>query len=397
MITITGTLSKAWLHRALGVVFDREYYFDPRRRHAVDSRCNDYAARTFPGMGIFYSESNLGRIDYWDKDQVLIGGIQPNMILGLLLGAEFVPADDRDADITSGCLGRGGWASAHADNPGPGEQELGHVGWASAHADNPGAGEQEQHGLKPILPAPEALLNHNLVRLFDQQIESVRKAGLRPIPPFFWDSSGRAVLHGVLTTAQKLCGEAIFMDLLTEPQKCRKRLNWIADAYIALCRHFARVADLPITDVHVGECSCCMVSPALVEEFVVPVTARIGAALGPVRFHSCGTSTHLFPALQRLDRLGSLDLGSETSLAKAREIFGRRLPITIAPAPQTMSAESTGPILDWAQRVLEENAGGPLGYVFHLEPSYHVETIHALMDFVRRQPGFQNTGGLKNG
>jgi hypothetical protein len=348
MITITGTLSKGWMNRALGVAFDRDYYFDPAKRHAIDCRCNEYAAETFPNIGVFYSESNLGRIDYWDKNQVLIGGIQPNMILGMLLGADFVPADDRDADITPCCL------------------------------KNKEAGD---------LPAPAAMLNHDLVRLFDKQTQSVRKGRHRPIPPFFWDSSGRAVIHGVLTTAQKLCGESIFMDMLTEPAKCMSLLNWIADAYIALCQHFAQAADLSITDVHVGECSCCMVSPALVEEFVAPITSRIGEALGPVRFHSCGTSTHLLPALTRIDHLHSLDFGSETSIRKAREVFGPERPITIAPSPQDMSAGSTEPILEWAKRVLEENVGGNLGYVFHLEPSYNVETIHALTDFVQHQTG----------
>jgi hypothetical protein len=353
MITITGTLSKAWMNRALGVAFDRDYYFDPAKRHAIDCRCNEYAAETFPNMGVFYSESNLGRIDCWDKSQVLIGGIQPNMILGMLLGADFVPADDRDADITPCCL----------KNKEPGD-----------------------------LPSPETLLNHDLVRLFDKQIRSERKRQLCPIPPFFWDSSGRAVIHGVLTTAQKLCGETIFMDMLTEPAKSMRLLNWIADAYIVLCRHFAEAADLPVTDVHVGECSGCMIGPALVEEFVAPVTSRIGATLGPVRFHSCGTSTHLLEALTRIHPLGSLDFGSETSIRQAREVFGPQMPITIAPSPQDMSAESTEPILDWAQRVLEENAGGNLGYVFHLEPSYNVETIYALTDFVQHHIGGSSSG-----
>jgi len=357
MITITGTLSKAWMNRAIGVAFDRDYYFDPKKRHATDCRCNEYAVETFPNMVVFYSESNLGRIDYWDKNQVQIGGIQPNMILGMLLGADFVPADNRDADITPGCLSGKNVAE---------------------------------------LPAPEDLLDHDLVRLFDKQMKSERKRQLRPIPPFFWDASGRATIHGVLTTAQKLCGETVFMDMLTEPANCRRLFDWIADAYIVLCRHFAEAADLPITDVHVGECSCCMISPALVEEFVAPGTSKIGAVLGPVRFHSCGTSTHLLSALTRIDHLRSLDFGSETSIHKAREIFGGEMPITIAPSPQDMSAEGTGPILDWAEQVLEENAGGNLGYVYHLEPSYNVETIHVLTDFVRRQPGFQEVGGPRD-
>ena len=104
MITISGTLSKGWMARALGVTFDRDYYFDPQRRYAIDCRCYEYAAKQFPGLRLFYSESNLGQIDYWDKNQILIGGIQPNMILGMLLGADFIPQDHLDADISPGCL-----------------------------------------------------------------------------------------------------------------------------------------------------------------------------------------------------------------------------------------------------------------------------------------------------
>jgi len=345
MISITGTLSKAWMNEALGVAFDRDYYFDPARRHAIDCQCNEYATEKFPGMGLFYSESNLGRLQYWDKGQVQIGGIQPNMILGILLGADFVPADNRDADITPGRL-----AGVDPDE----------------------------------LPAPETLLRYDLIRLFDDQIARIRGEGsLRPIPPFFWDASGRATIHGVLTTAQKFYGETVFLDLMTEPRKCRKILDWIADAYIVLCRHFAQKARLPITDVHVGECSACMISPVLMKEFVVPVTSRIAQTLGPVRFHSCGPSTHLLEAIAGIDRLQSVDLGGETSIHKAREVCGRETLISIAPLPRDMSAESPAPILDWAGQVLEENAGSNLAFVYHIEPGYNLEAIRALTDFLR--------------
>ena len=102
MIAISGTLSKGWIAGNLGVVFDREYYFNPNRRYSIDCRCNEHAAQRFGDMRLFYSESNLGQIDYWDRDQMLIGGIQPNMILGMLLGADLVAWADKDADITGG-------------------------------------------------------------------------------------------------------------------------------------------------------------------------------------------------------------------------------------------------------------------------------------------------------
>ncbi len=352
MITISGTLSKAWMHEQLGVAFDRDYYFDPAKRLAVDRQCNDYALREFPGMGLFYSESNLGRLAHWDASQVLVGGIQPNMILGMLVGAEFIPAEDRDADITPAPLA----------------------------------------GVSPAdLPSPEDLLSHDLIGLFDDQIESIRcrkDASLLPVPPFFWDASGRVAIHGVLTTAQKLWGEAVFLDMMTEPERCKQIMAWIAEACVVLCRHFSQVGDLPIASVHVGECSCCMVSPASVTDFVAPLTASIGRELGPVRLHSCGASTHLLEAFAEIENLGALDLGGETTVGKAREVFGAQMPISIAPLPEHMSDEGAGPILEWAQTVLSDNAGGPLEYVYHVEPGYNLDTIRALADFASRQPDF---------
>ncbi len=348
MITISGTLSKAWMAGALGVSFDHDYYFDPDKRYAVDSLCNEYASEHFGGMRLFYSESNLGQLNYWDKDQIQIGGIQPNMILGMLLGADFIPQDDKDADISPGCLTK----------------------------------------KEPCdLPRPESLLDHPLINLFDEQIRRVQSDSqkqLRPIPPFFWDTSGRAAIHGTMTSAQKLMGETIFVDMMTRPQPCLEIMHWIAEAFVVLCRHFSQTANLPITEVHIGECSSCMVSPEMIGQFVVPVTSKISQELGPVRLHSCGPSTNHLEAFSRITNLQSLDLGGDTSITKAREVFGKEMLISVSPLPNDMSAESTEPILRWAKRILEENDGGNLEYIYHLEHAYNVNTIYALTDFVMK-------------
>ena len=353
MITISGTLSKGWMARALGVRFDRDYYFNPDRRYAIDCECNEYAAAEFPGMRLFYSESNLGQIDYWDKKQIQIGGIQPNMILGMLFGADFVPYDSYDADITQECLLR--------------------------------------EGLDEV-PVMGGLLDHELVKLFDEQIQQIKNdpsRQLRVIPPFFWDTSGRAAIHGVLTSAQKFLGEKFFMAMITEPELCRDILDLIGKAFIVLCRHFSEIADLPITSVHVGECSSCMVSPELIEKFVAPVTSEIGEELGPVRLHSCGPSTNHLRAFSKITNLYSLDLGGNTSIKKARQIFGKDMLISVAPLPSDMSNENTEPILSWTKRILEENEGGNLEYVYHVEENYNIDTIRALTDFVNNLPDFK--------
>jgi hypothetical protein len=275
------------------------------------------------------------------------------MILGMLLGADFISQDQCDADITPGCL-----IEKNLDD----------------------------------LPAPESFLSNELIRLCDEQIQEVQNGteGRCPIPPFFWDASGRATIHGVMTTAQKFLGENIFMDMLTEPQRSLDIMNWIGDAYIALCRHFSQIAELPITGVHVGECSSCMVSPELIEKFVVPVISRIGEQLGPIRLHSCGPSTNLLQAFSRIENLISLDLGGDTSIGKVREIFGKQMLLSVSPLPQDMSSDKTDAILKWARQIVEENDGGNLEFIFHVEAAYNINTINALTDFVKDLPALHS-------
>jgi hypothetical protein len=175
--------------------------------------------------------------------------------------------------------------------------------------------------------------------------------------------------------------------MLTEPQRCLDIMDWIGDAYRALCRHFSQIAQLPVTGVHVGECSSCMVSPELIEKFVVPATSKIGKELGPIRLHSCGPSTNYLQAFSKIEKLYSLDLGGDTSIRKTREVFGKEMHISICPQPQDMSAKKTDAILAWAKRIFEENDDGNLEFIYHLEAGYNIETIYALTDLVKALPG----------
>ncbi len=344
-ISLTGSLSKGWMNRALDVAFDRQYYFDLQKRLEIDRRCNAYAGTELADLNIFYTESNLGEYAYFSDDQILVGGIQPNMILGMLIGAEFIPNDSMDADISM----------------------------------TPLKGKDPDE-----LPAPESLIEHELVKLFDEQIRQVRSEGkLTPVPPFFWDISGRATIHGTLTTAQKFLGESIFIDLMTVPENVVKVMDWITESFIVLMKHFSEIGELPVTAVHIGECSGCMVNPDMFAQFVVPHASRIAEAMGPLRFHSCGASTHLLECIKTISSLSWLDLGGDTSIAKARQVFGKNLAIDVAPMPADFSADSPDPILNWAKQVIAENAGGPLRILYHLEPDYKLEIVRALNDYMK--------------
>ena len=345
-LTLGTSVSKAFLAEALGVSFDRVYYFDPAVRREVDARCHQYVEGALADFDAFYTESNLGRKAWFDRSQVLIGGIQPNLILGMMLGAEFIPAPRGDADISPAC-----WAKRPLEE----------------------------------LPSPETLPDHPLLRQFDDQVRRVRRDGrLTPIPPFFWDASGRAAVHGALTTAHKFLGESFFMDLLADPDRVRHVMDWITAANIVLVRHFADLCGIAIQGVHVGECSSCMVGRDPWETFVLPTLQRIGAELGPVRLHSCGRSDHILEAARKVVRLDSLDLGGETSLARVRELFGRDLPVSVAPPARLLTQGKLDELIAWAHRVLEDNQGGGLTILFHLEPQYPLATLRAWQTWLQK-------------
>jgi len=339
LLTLETSVSKAFMAEALGVSFDRAYYFDPWLRREVDARCHQCAEEALKDLDVFYTESNLGRKAWFDRNQVLVGGIQPNLILGMLLGAEFIPAPRGDADISPAC-----WANR------PIEQ----------------------------LPPPDTLRDHPLIRQFDDQVRAVRREGpLTPIPPFFWDASGRAAIHGALTTAHKFLGDQFFMDLLAAPDRVRRVMDWITAANIVLVRHYADLCGIEIQVVHVGECSSCMVGGDAWETFVVPTLQRIGSELGPVRLHSCGRSDHILEAAGKVVRLDSLDLGGETSLVRVRRSFRRDLQVSIAPHAKLLTNGTFDEFTAWTEQVLEENQGGELVILYHLEPQYPLATLRA--------------------
>ncbi|MBN2024713.1 MAG: hypothetical protein JW809_18185 [Pirellulales bacterium] len=346
MVDLAVSVSKGWMARVLGPVFDRDYYFDPRRRHEIDTQCGEYVQAELADLGACFTESNLGRREYLAPNQVLVGGIQPNMILGMILGAQLIPGGDKDADITPQCL-----LGRRVDD----------------------------------LPEPESLPEHELVRLWDNQLATIRRAGHpRPIPPFFWDTSGRPAVHGALTSAQKFLGEQVFVDLLTDPELGCGLLRWISRANVALVRHFADYSHMPITEIHVGECAACMVGAKLFRQCVLPELMWMRENLAPVRLHTCGASGHLVEAIAEGMPLASLDLGGDNSLARVRAQLGPTLPITIAPLATDLSDADPKALLKWTDLAIQENAGGPLGIVCHLEPSYRLASLRAMRDRVQR-------------
>ena len=343
-VSIEGSVSIGWLHRRRNFVADESFYFDTDAHHRHFLENQDFTARTFPEYEINFFESNLVQTTAWRRDQVMVGALQPNLILAAALGAALRLPGDKDPDVDGPPLRSAGTDAA-----------------------------ARLRGTD--------LRNAPLVRTFIEQIDAARArwGNSRPIiPPFFWDPSGRATIHGPLTTAQKLVGERLFTDMVDSPDAAGALLDAVTDAYIELCRLFAGRAGMAISEVHVGECSACMLGPAMFEEFVLPRIQRLADALGPCRMHSCGMSDRLLGSFAMIRGLACVNTGSGTAIRRMREIFGPEFRIEIAPLAHALSDGGPEAAARFVDQCIEENGEGPLKIVYHMEPGYPQANCAAL-------------------
>ncbi|MCE5346219.1 MAG: uroporphyrinogen decarboxylase family protein [Bacteroidales bacterium] len=356
MIKIEASVSKGWLHKFGGFDFTDQYYLNPIYRWEQDSKINEFVREKFPRFAIYNMEANLVQARYVRDNQVLVGAIQPNMILATLLGARFSFSADKDADVS----GRPLEFISDINN----------------------------------LPSPESILEHSLIKDLDKQILNIGDTlpELRAIPPFFWDESGRATIHGIITTSLKLTGDNIMIIMMSDPDLAHAIHQWIVDAYVILINHFAGLAELPVTSVHVGECAGTMISSELYEEFVVPYISQLGNKLGAVRLHTCGVSDHILGAISHIQNLKIIDTGSGTSVAKIRELMGPDFEINVAPPLEfLLDGIPQSEILDWLDKTLTENQNGPLQIAYHIETDYDIRNCLVIHEELEKRGLISNT------
>jgi uroporphyrinogen-III decarboxylase len=279
---------------------------------------------------------------------MLVGAIQPNMIIAAALGAEFVFSSDKDSDVKGFPL-----------------------------KDISDAGQ---------LPPVEEILSLSFLKELKNQYINAREhyPDCRIIPPFFWDVSGRATIHGIVTTSMKFIGQEIFTKMMMEPELVKSIHSWITDVYISVIRYFSDMGNLPVTSVHVGECSGSMLDEYSYREFVTPYISQLGREFGSIRLHSCGNADHVMDPICEVENLDIIDTGSNTSLKAIRDKMGRDFEINIFPPVEVLGEGSkTESIRQWLYKTLQDNDSGNLKIEYHLEPDYNWENckfIHEELD-----------------
>ena len=335
MIKVQASVSKGWLNIKGGFEFNAKYYLDPIYRMEVDKQCHEFIKTRFPSYPIYNMEDNLVQAEYVVPEMITVGAIQPNMIIAAALGAEFVFDPVKDSDVKG--------------------LPLKNVKSADE------------------LPNPVSLLKLPFIRDLENQYHEAKRnyPDKRIIPSFFWDTSGRATIHGIITTSMKFIGEDIFIKMMTEPDLVHAIHKWITDVYVTVVRHFAKLGDMDITSIHVGECSGTMLDEQLYREFVRPYISLLGNELGSVRLHSCGNSDNIMPAICEVENLSIIDTGSNTSIATIRNNKGKEFKINVAPPVEVLLSNDEIDMVNWLNKTIEENAGGNLKIVYHMEADYN--------------------------
>ncbi|MFC2125653.1 uroporphyrinogen decarboxylase family protein [Bacteroidota bacterium] len=343
-----SSVSKGWLNKNGGFEFTERYYLDPLFRRKQEDVIKSFIKAYFPVIPVYYMEDDLMQPQFMKDNQVLVGGIQPNMLLAAGMGAGFKFFPDMDSDLDG----------------------------------------QPLNGLmdKDELPDFDTLINHPFFKEIIKQINYIKTdhPEYNVIPPFFWDTSGRATIHGIFTTSYKLIGEQALTMPYLNPELLHDVHHWIAETYIRFVRFFNQFADFKITAVHIGECSGTMLEPGLYETFIIPYLNKIGNDLAPVRLHSCGFSDHLLDKIALVKNLAGISTGSGTSVRLIRSLFGKDISVNyLMPVDLFQSSTRDAEIESWIENIIEENDCGNLSMSFHIEPDYDIKkclSIHAILD-----------------
>lgn len=131
--------------------------------------------------------------------------------------------------------------------------------------------------------------------------------------------------QGVLNNAFHLRGQQIFLDLADRPELAARLFEVIAEVIIRLGRAVQerqRRSGFDIDYMCVSNCTLNMISPPMYERMLLPHDARIARSFGRFGVHTCNWDvTPYLRALRKLPRMGYLDMGLESALSRAREIF----------------------------------------------------------------------------
>jgi hypothetical protein len=131
--------------------------------------------------------------------------------------------------------------------------------------------------------------------------------------------------QGILNTAFRLRGQEIFVDMVEDADFAKWLFNHIFETTLCLAKlvqQRQRDSGFPIDQYSSANCVVNMISPEMYEEFILPFDMKYANAFLRYGIHTCNwNATSYFEAIRKIERMGYLDMGMDSDMAKARELF----------------------------------------------------------------------------
>lgn len=133
--------------------------------------------------------------------------------------------------------------------------------------------------------------------------------------------------QGVLNNAQRLRGEQLFEDMLTEPERCRHLCACVCETMIEGIRRLherQRASGVEVRFVTVSNCLVNLISPATYRELLLPFDRKLAAVYGVIGIHNCSwNATPYLEDYAGVPGVCYIDMGIKSDLARARVLFPR--------------------------------------------------------------------------
>lgn len=259
-----------WYRAALGIDFGERWHADPHERRESVRAMRAELMRRFPG-------SAIGAIDRPEPPLDLLTGVYGGSVVAGIYGIPLVYAPDNWPNCEKRYL-----TDAQAD------------------------------GLEPP-DLDRAPLFVDLMR----QVDWIAAREGRVEGYVNW--------QGVLNTAHRLRGEALFTDMLEAPERARRVFACVCATMIAAEQRLharQRASGVEVGFTTVSNCLVNLVSPRRYAELLLPFDQRIAETFGSIGVHNC--AWRVDPYLEhyaRIPRVGYIDMGLASNLGRVRERF----------------------------------------------------------------------------
>jgi uroporphyrinogen-III decarboxylase len=164
---------------------------------------------------------------------------------------------------------------------------------------------------------PEELLNQPVIAAIFAQMDTIEQAAGKIHGYLSWQST--------INNAFNIREQAIFTDMVDEPELTHSFLSLICEVMIRLARRVQerqRQSGFPIDQFDISNCVMNMISPRTYRRFILPYDTRVAESFARFGVHTCNWDvTPYLGELDKLPKVGYLDMGMVSDMRKVREMF----------------------------------------------------------------------------